>query len=224
MSHDNPDGTLDGTGSGRRTGRPRSLDASALRALAHPLRIEIYETLGRVGSATASGLAEQLGESSGSTSYHLRQLERHQLVREVEGKGTGRERWWQVVPGGVSVSAREHESAAGRKSARMVVRQWDRSRAALLEEFAEAAESESGVPTEWYDATSMATINVSATVEQLRALSQAFDEFSAQWIDPLRGPTRSPDERRVQVHFNAFPIPDAFLPAPETPASSPEGD
>jgi len=198
----------------------RSLDASALRALAHPLRIEIYETLGRVGTATASGLAELLGESSGSTSYHLRQLERHHLVREVEGKGTGRERWWQVEPGGISVSAREHESAAGRKSARMVLRQWDRSRAALLEEFAEAAESEDGMPREWYDASSMSTINVSATVDELRAVSQAFLEFSTRWIDPLRGPSRSDDERRVQIHFNAFPIPDAYLPADVASADS----
>ena len=196
----------------RRPGRPRSLDASALRALAHPLRIEIYETLGRVGSATASGLAEMLGEPSGSTSYHLRQLERHELVREVDGKGTARERWWEVRPGGISVSTREYDTEAGRKSARMVVRQWDRSRAALLEEFTESIERDDALTREWYEATSMATVNVSATVDELRALSAAFEEFSATWLDPLRGPSRTPDARRVQVHFNAFPIPESFLP------------
>ena len=42
----------------------RVLDAGALRALAHPLRIEIYDILSQYGAQTASSLAERLGESS----------------------------------------------------------------------------------------------------------------------------------------------------------------
>src|SRR3954471_15102943 len=72
---------------------------AALKALAHPLRVRLLETLSRYGAQTASNLAARLGESSGSTSYHLRQLARHGLVREVEGRGTARERWWERPPG-----------------------------------------------------------------------------------------------------------------------------
>ncbi|MBW8766480.1 MAG: helix-turn-helix transcriptional regulator, partial [Geodermatophilales bacterium] len=48
------------------------------------------------GPSTATHLAERLGESSGSTSYHLRQLAAFGFVEEVPGEGDGRERWWRA--------------------------------------------------------------------------------------------------------------------------------
>ncbi|MFE0578240.1 MULTISPECIES: helix-turn-helix domain-containing protein [unclassified Streptomyces] len=75
----------------------RMLDARALRGLAHPLRMLLLAELRREGPATASRLAERLGESSGSTSYHLRQLAAHGFVEDAVGHGKGRERWWQAV-------------------------------------------------------------------------------------------------------------------------------
>ena len=44
-----------------------------VRAMAHPLRLRMLEILAE-GPSTASKLAERLGESSGATSYHLREL------------------------------------------------------------------------------------------------------------------------------------------------------
>ena len=49
-------------------------DVRALRALAHPLRSRLLGQLRLNGPATASRLGRVVGESSGSTSYHLRQL------------------------------------------------------------------------------------------------------------------------------------------------------
>jgi DNA-binding transcriptional ArsR family regulator len=62
-------------------------------AMAHPLRLEILGLLVE-GPATASTLARRLGESSGSTSYHLRVLERAGAIVEDPELGTRRERWW----------------------------------------------------------------------------------------------------------------------------------
>jgi DNA-binding transcriptional ArsR family regulator len=45
------------------------------------------------GPATATMLASRVDESSGSTSYHLRQLARHGFIEEMPKRG-GRERWW----------------------------------------------------------------------------------------------------------------------------------
>ena len=59
----------------------RQVSLDALRALAHPLRVQLFSALTSFGPATASALAARLGESSGSTSYHLRQLEKHGFVR-----------------------------------------------------------------------------------------------------------------------------------------------
>ncbi|MET9573072.1 metalloregulator ArsR/SmtB family transcription factor [Streptomyces virginiae] len=75
----------------------RSLDARALRGLAHPLRMRLLATLRQDGPATASQLAERLGESSGATSYHLRQLAAHGFVEDAPERGKGRERWWRAA-------------------------------------------------------------------------------------------------------------------------------
>ena len=73
-------------------------DAQLLRAMAHPLRLRLLEALLKDGPATASGLGRRLGESSGMTSYHLRQLEKYGFVEEDAVRG--RERFWRAVDEG----------------------------------------------------------------------------------------------------------------------------
>src|SRR5437879_9797840 len=77
--------------------RVRPWSAAELRALAHPLRLQLLQVLHAEGPATASRLARRLGESSGATSYHLRALHRAGMVEEAEQRN-GRERWWQRTP------------------------------------------------------------------------------------------------------------------------------
>lgn len=69
-------------------------DAAAVRALAHPLRLWLLDLLRFDGPSTATLLGRRVGESSGSTSYHLRQLARYGFIEEAPGRG-GRERWWR---------------------------------------------------------------------------------------------------------------------------------
>ena len=71
-------------------------DVRALRALSHPLRNRLLGLLRLNGPATASQLGRVVGESSGSTSYHLRQLAAYGFVEEAEGHGNARERWWRA--------------------------------------------------------------------------------------------------------------------------------
>jgi DNA-binding transcriptional ArsR family regulator len=68
----------------------------SLRAYAHPIRMRIVGLLRSEGPLTASQLGERLDESSGSTSYHLRQLARFGIVEEAGG-GKGREKPWRAV-------------------------------------------------------------------------------------------------------------------------------
>jgi predicted ArsR family transcriptional regulator len=72
-------------------------EPSALRALAHPVRLRILGLLRSDGPSTASALAVRLALNSGATSYHLRQLARHGFVVEVPERGAGRERWWKAA-------------------------------------------------------------------------------------------------------------------------------
>jgi DNA-binding transcriptional ArsR family regulator len=72
------------------------VSAAELRALAHPLRLQLLHLLRVEGPSTASQLGRRLGESSGSTSYHLRMLHRVGMIVECERRN-GRERWWDAV-------------------------------------------------------------------------------------------------------------------------------
>ena len=54
------------------------------KALAHPLRRRILAELRRE-PASATTLAQALGESTGATSYHLRELAKYGFIEEVSG-------------------------------------------------------------------------------------------------------------------------------------------
>lgn len=76
-----------------------SLERTALyKSLGNPLRRRILEYLGRHGEANSTVLARELGESSGTTSYHLRKLAEQRLIEEIPEKSGGRERWWRSLP------------------------------------------------------------------------------------------------------------------------------
>ena len=62
-----------------------------MRALAHPLRIELIEQLTFRGPLTATQCAALVGESPSSCSFHLRMLAKYGFVEEAAG-GTGRQR------------------------------------------------------------------------------------------------------------------------------------
>lgn len=90
------------------------LDPQNLRGLAHPLRVRLLGLLRLDGPSTATKLAERVGESSGATSYHLRQLAAHGfVVEDTEHTGTGRERWWRATARFTDLSQRTARESAG---------------------------------------------------------------------------------------------------------------
>ncbi|WP_247828109.1 ArsR/SmtB family transcription factor [Arthrobacter antioxidans] len=193
------------------TGHPsddgnRILDGAALKALAHPLRVQLLEVLSSYGPQTASSIGKRVGESSGATSYHLRQLARHGLVREVE-RGSARERWWERPRGSLTLSTPELEQdPTTREATRQVNRQFERGRSEALATFM-ASGSES-IPPEWADAAVIATMNAHLTVDQLAALARDMSEIFREKLDAYRSEPGTPGTRPVQIHFNAFPLID----------------
>lgn len=197
----------------------REVDLDSLKGLAHPLRVQILDVLSTYGAFTASGLADRLGESSGATSYHLRQLERHGFVREVAGRGKGRERWWERVPGGITLTNRDmNETPAGRAASALVMRQWIENRERLLSDFSEHGYDV--FPAEWTDSAGISTYNLRLTVEEFQTLTAQFEAFVEQHVHPLRG-RNTPGSRPVQIHVNAFPVLDGEItPTTQDPAES----
>ncbi|HKD95979.1 MAG TPA: winged helix-turn-helix domain-containing protein [Micromonosporaceae bacterium] len=71
-------------------------DPQAIRALSHPLRLDLIELLG-AGPATAAECARALGSTQANCSFHLRQLAKYGFVAEAPAGDDRRERRWQLV-------------------------------------------------------------------------------------------------------------------------------
>ncbi|MFF2390863.1 ArsR/SmtB family transcription factor [Agromyces sp. NPDC058104] len=200
-----PENLADQPSSTRHPGIDHVLSTSALKSLAHPLRVRIYDELSAYGPLTASGLGERLGESSGSMSYHLRQLERSGLIRENAERGTGRERWWERVPGSVAVpDARSLPAgSAERLAAKLVEDEWFRAREQNARDFLREGDQVFG--PEWLDVATSDTINLRLTPEQLAALVAEIDVVFLKYGE-LYKHTPTPGSRPVQIHLNAFPL------------------
>jgi DNA-binding transcriptional ArsR family regulator len=85
-------------------------DAKVLAAMAHPVRSRLMDALRVDGPATASLLAERIGQAVGNVSHHLHTLAACELIEEVpELARDRRERWWRLV----SVGNRWHSRDFG---------------------------------------------------------------------------------------------------------------
>ncbi|MFF4310202.1 ArsR/SmtB family transcription factor [Streptomyces sp. 900105755] len=96
----------------------RIKDVGTLKAIAHPLRAQLYRLLILNRVATASQLAEQADEAVSLVSYHLRKLAEHGLIEEAEPRsGDGRERWWQPASDGLSIRDEDFRDAPEKAAA-----------------------------------------------------------------------------------------------------------
>ncbi|WP_051366215.1 helix-turn-helix domain-containing protein [Hamadaea tsunoensis] len=96
-----------------------NLSAQSLKGVAHPLRVRLLALLREEGPSTATRLAERIGQSSGVTSYHLRQLAVYGFVTDDAERGTGRERWWRAVHRGMSLDTPAAREAPAESEAYM---------------------------------------------------------------------------------------------------------
>ena len=183
----------------------RVLDAAALKALAHPLRVDLFDRLAMFGAATASQLGEALGESSGATSYHLRQLARHGFIEEDPDRGTARERYWRVVPGGVTMNPTDFdENSAEFEAGTLVARQMTEQRFRHVDDFLRRGPRDFG--TEWVGASALMSARSTMTAEELQAVSFEIASAIDAVLDRYRDRGHIAGARPVTLHFNAFPI------------------
>jgi DNA-binding transcriptional ArsR family regulator len=87
-------------------------DPVALRALAHPVRLRLLRLVREHGPVTGAQLAERLGESTASVSYHLSVLARHGFVEPDPTPGpTRRHKPWRTTYDRLRMSAEESATA-----------------------------------------------------------------------------------------------------------------
>jgi hypothetical protein len=151
------------------------------------------------GPATSTTLARVLNESTGATSYHLRQLARHGLIRELTERGNGRDRWWEAVARSYGAAASDSDEArsAGYELATRVV-QHD---AQVVRTFLDNRDS---YDSAWQDAALFTNHTVWATPDELRSISGRIRDVLAEYRRADAG-TRPEGAERIYVVLRAVP-------------------
>lgn len=181
----------------------RQLDPRSLRGLAHPLRMRLLAALREHGPATASQLAARLGESSGATSYHLRQLAAHGFIEDDPERGTARERWWKAAHRGNRVDTIEeflhHPDPAVRGALATVLHE-------VATQHAEQLGTWLGTFHEWPEAWQRAWSISDFTVRLTPELAEQLGDEVHALIDSYRGRADDvPGTASVRIHYHAFP-------------------
>lgn len=186
-------------------------DAAALKALTHPLRIRLLGLLRQDGPATASELAVSTGESSASTSYHLRVLAKYAFVVEAEHRD-GRERRWRSVHAVTSWSNKAMDATPGSRAwvGFAYRRQIEHLTEALVRHEADIAEGRLG--QEWVEPSGISDLTPRLTPESLSELWEVLDQKLRELTTRDAG-----DQRAAQVLLLAAGLPLA----PRTAAPGP---
>jgi DNA-binding transcriptional ArsR family regulator len=172
-------------------------DVASLKAIAHPLRVRLLGALRIYGPATATELAKRLGESSGSTSYHLRQLARYGYVAEAPEQPNARDRRWQAVHRYTNWSPLATDPE-GAETTRWL-RDRQRRAAARVAEAFEAGEWSD----EWRTVAGQSDLIVRLTPASLGALSERFLKLAEQYA---ARDADNEDAADVALYLSGFPI------------------
>jgi DNA-binding transcriptional ArsR family regulator len=186
-----------------------TLDAQAVRVLAHPLRSRLLSELRIGGPATATDLAAALSTNTGATSYHLRKLESVGLVTDT-GEGEGKRRLWRASTAYHSWSNsafRDDEDTA--TALDWLQRDYIRQHAQKAEQWLDAAP---GWPPEWVEVFGLNDTFVTVTPEQMRELNSRLNALLAEYRTVGEGDPRA---RRASVSTFTRPMDPGVVPDTE---------
>jgi hypothetical protein len=178
----------------------RLTDPRALRAYAHPVRMALVGLLRTEGPLTATRAAELLGESSGTCSFHLRQLAKYGLVEEAGG-GTGREKPWLATATTTDWDAdgTPEGAAATGLLASVIAEQY-------FEQLARWLEASPDEPAEWRQAATLGDRILYVTPAELAELSGRVGAMLDEYFERMVRPELRPAGARQVSWLNiAFP-------------------
>lgn len=183
-------------------------DPRALRALAHPTRLRLLGLLRREGPLTATRAGELIGESSGTCSFHLRQLQRYGLVEPAAG-GVGREKPWQATSLFTSWSwdaPSDEGVAAAQALSRVIAEQY----AERVLQWVDEMPSE---PASWRRAGEIGDTLLYLTAPELNRLHRQLQDIAEPYVSRLSDPSLRPKGSRPVAFLRlAFPVPDNVEP------------
>jgi len=196
------------------------LDAKGLRALAHPVRVQLVGLLRKYGPSTATRLAERLGVNSGTASYHLRQLGAAGFVEEDAERGNARERWWRSVHqmtsfGDPGLVDREPDAALA--FLQSVAATYTLRIQQTLNEL-------QTMPRRWRDTFEMSDCSLRLTPEETVALRLELEAVIARYRSDTPEMAADAPEGAERVAVIAHLLPELDVPAPSTARSGPEAE
>lgn len=168
-----------------------------IRALAHPLRIQIFDILNERDEITATECADLLGESPASCSFHLRMLEKYGFAERA--KARGREKPWRAAARSWDMRPEPGSTGSTRAFQELAVlgldAEWERIRGYFAHIDQETEE--------WQQASTFTRSTFWATVEELAQLSRDLqsitDRFAGRSADPSKRPEGARFARMVAV-------------------------
>jgi DNA-binding transcriptional ArsR family regulator len=183
----------------------RVTSADDMRALAHPLRLQLLELLGSEGAFTASEAARRLDESPANVSWHLRKLGQHGFVRQ--GDGTGRQRPWKFVAQSLTFGDDAEDPAAAGALSDLF---YDREFQVMRTSMARLGEEEQT----WRDATSVTGARLWLTPEEAQELGRRFRDILTDepLVERNQDPTLRPPKARLMA-LMGWVVPYGSAPA-----------
>ncbi|TDD04181.1 ArsR family transcriptional regulator [Nonomuraea deserti] len=179
------------------------LDTKGLRALAHPVRVQLVDLLRRHGPSTATRLAERLGVNSGTASYHLRRLGAAGFVEEDAERGNARERWWRSVHRNTRLTGDE---LAEREPEAVLA--YMQSVAALFNLRTQQALNEmQTMPGEWRRVLDLSSFALRLTTEEGWRLREELGEVVARYRRDVPGEPAPEGAARVTLIVKVLPEP-----------------
>lgn len=175
----------------------RVTDPQAIRALAHPLRLDLIELLSAIGPATAATCARHLGTGQASCSFHLRQLAKYGYVEQAPETGDRRERPWRLTDTRQDIG---EQGPAADEMSRVFV---EREAVRILDSIASRADE----PQRWRDATFLSGATLPVTAEELAAIRDGIEAVLEPYADRIGHEDRIPDTARfVRVFLAGTPL------------------
>jgi len=199
-------------------------DPTAMRVLAHPVRLSILDRLRRDGPATASQLAPHVGATPSVTSWHLRHLARFGLVRDSEPTGDRRQRCWEAVARGFRFDFPEDESdEEGVAAARVLSHQHFLRYADLPIQWLKDAEPE--LEHRWRRRAGLSNTRLMVSDDELATIEQEIERVLAPYVTRDEA-ERPEDSRGVRLLRYVLPEPPdstgSERPAPDQTVSESE--
>ncbi|MFI6500830.1 ArsR/SmtB family transcription factor [Nonomuraea typhae] len=184
-------------------------DPKAMRALAHPARLEMLNRLQIEGPATATEIAEIAGVTPSAASYHLRMLAKYGFVEDAPPRGDGRERVWRWAERGLRVTAAAPEDPPELRAAKelLIHAVYDDAHKELKRAMVQVERE----PEEWRDASTWQRIYLRVSAEEMRELGEQI----ATLLEPYRVAKReeAPEGARSAVGlFTLYLHPERRVP------------